>query len=57
MNQEDLVRVIAEPARRGKWQLVEGLVEQIIEDVGARARPACLCCHTFCWKRGTGAEV
>ncbi|MFN2123906.1 MAG: AAA family ATPase, partial [Candidatus Promineifilaceae bacterium] len=26
MRQEDLVRVIAEPAKRGGWQLVEGLV-------------------------------
>ena len=32
MRQEDLVRVIAEPAKRGSWQLVAGLVEQILED-------------------------
>ena len=30
MRQEDLVRVIAEPAKRGGWQFVDGLVEQIL---------------------------
>ncbi|MCO5195799.1 MAG: hypothetical protein M9930_21270, partial [Anaerolineae bacterium] len=34
MAQEDLVRVIFEPAQRGGWQLVDGLVEQILDDVG-----------------------
>ncbi len=34
MSQADIVRVIAEPAKRGNWQFVTGLVEQILEDVG-----------------------
>ncbi|MFN2104081.1 MAG: hypothetical protein ACK2UJ_04355 [Candidatus Promineifilaceae bacterium] len=35
MAEEDLVRVIAEPARRGGWQFVEGLVEQMVIDAGS----------------------
>ena len=34
MRQEEIVRVIAEPAKHGGWQFVEGLVEQILEDTG-----------------------
>ena len=34
MQQEDLVRVIAEPARIGGRALVSGLVEQFLSDVG-----------------------
>lgn len=34
LGQKDLVRVIAEPAKRGGWQFVEKLVELILSDAG-----------------------
>ncbi|MFN2161973.1 MAG: AAA family ATPase [Candidatus Promineifilaceae bacterium] len=57
MRQEDLVRVIAEPAKRGGWQLVEGLVEQILEDVAGEPGYLPLLSHalleTWELRRGT----
>ena len=57
MRQEDLVRVIAEPAKRGGWQLVEGLVEQILEDVAGEPGHLPLLSHalleTWELRRGT----
>jgi tetratricopeptide (TPR) repeat protein len=57
MRQEDLVRVIAEPAKRGGWQFVDGLVEQILEDVGREPGRLPLLSHalleTWELRRGT----
>lgn len=57
MRQEDLVRVVAEPARRGGWQLVEGLVEQILEDTAGEPGYLPLLSHalleTWDLRRGT----
>jgi tetratricopeptide (TPR) repeat protein len=57
MRQEDLVRVIAEPAKRGGWQFVDGLVEQILEDVGREPGRLPLLSHalleTWALRRGT----
>ncbi|MCO5206363.1 MAG: hypothetical protein M9928_15110 [Anaerolineae bacterium] len=33
MNQVELIRAIVEPARRNGWRFVDGLVEQIVDDV------------------------
>lgn len=33
MNQIELIRAIVEPARRNGWRFVDGLVEQIVDDV------------------------
>jgi len=57
MRQDDLVRVIAEPAKRGGWQFVEGLVEQILEDVAGEPGYLPLLSHalleTWELRRGT----
>ncbi len=57
MRQENLVRIIAEPAKRGAWQLVEGLVEQILEDAGGEPGQLPLLSHalleTWELRRGT----
>lgn len=57
MKPTDLVRVIAEPARRGGWQFIEGLVEQIITDVGHEPGRLPLLAHalreTWEQRRGT----
>jgi hypothetical protein len=59
MSQEDLVRVIAEPARLGGWQFVEGLVEQIIEDVGREPGRLPLLSHAQLetWERRRGVVM
>lgn len=51
--QEDLVRVIAGPAKRGGWQFVEGLVEEIVEDVGLEPGRLPLLSHALLetWER------
>ncbi len=56
MEQEELVRIIAEPAKRGNWQLVEGLVELILEDVGREPGRLPLLSHSLLetWKRRRG---
>jgi energy-coupling factor transporter ATP-binding protein EcfA2 len=57
LQQRDLVRVIAEPAKRGGWQFVEGLVEQILEDAGGEPGYLPLLSHalleTWDLRRGT----
>ncbi len=59
MRQEDLVRVIAEPARRGGWQFVNGLVEQILEDVGKEPGRLPLLSHALLetWERRRGTVM
>jgi WD40 repeat protein len=59
MSQEELVRVIAEPARRGNWQFVEGLVEQILEDVGQEPGRLPLLSHALLetWERRRGTVM
>jgi hypothetical protein len=59
MEQEDLVRVIAEPARLGNWQFVEGLVEQIVEDMGQEPGRLLLLSHALLetWDRRRGGVM
>ena len=59
MRQEDLVRVIAEPAKRGGWQFVDGLVEQILEDVGKEPGRLPLLSHALLetWDRRRGTVM
>ena len=56
MTQEDLVRVIAEPAQRCGWKFVQGLVEQIVEDVGREPGRLPLLSHALreTWERRRG---
>ena len=57
LQQRDVVRVIAEPAKRGGWQFVEGLVEQILEDAAGEPGYLPLLSHalleTWDLRRGT----
>lgn len=59
MRQEELVRVIAEPAKQGGWQFVEGLVEQILEDVGQEPGRLPLLSHALreTWERRRGTVM
>jgi len=59
LNQQELVRVIAEPAKQGKWQFVEGLVEQIIEDAGQEPGRLPLLSHALreTWERRRGMAM
>lgn len=59
MKQEELVRVIAEPAKRGGWQFVEGLVEQILEDAGQEPGRLPLLSHALreTWERRRGTVM
>ena len=59
MNQQELVRVIAEPARQGGWQFVEGLVEQILEDAGQEPGRLPLLSHALreTWERRRGVAM
>ena len=59
MKQEELVRVIAEPAKRGGWQFVEGLVEQILEDIGHEPGRLPLLSHALLetWERRRGTVL
>ena len=56
MKQDELVRIIAEPAKRGGWQFVEGLVEQILEDAGQEPGHLPLLSHALreTWERRRG---
>lgn len=53
MQQKDLVRVIMEPARIGGWAYVDGLVDQILKDVGREPGRLPLLSHALLetWKR------
>ncbi len=59
MNQANIVRVIAEPARRGGWQFVNGLVEQILENVGQEPGRLPLLSHALLetWERRRGVVM
>jgi energy-coupling factor transporter ATP-binding protein EcfA2 len=59
MNQADIVRVIAEPARRGGWQFVTGLVEQMVENVGQEPGRLPLLSHALLetWQRRRGVVM
>ncbi|MEM7115773.1 MAG: hypothetical protein AAF614_25255 [Chloroflexota bacterium] len=59
LKQEALVRVIAEPAKRGGWQFVEGLVEQILEDIGQEPGRLPLLSHALreTWERRRGTVM
>ncbi|MCO5189198.1 MAG: hypothetical protein M9918_13525 [Anaerolineae bacterium] len=59
MAQEDLVRVIFEPAQRGGWQLVDGLVEQILDDAGHEPGRLPLLSHALLetWERRRGVVM
>ena len=53
MEQEELVRVIMEPAKVGGWAFVDGLVEQILKDVGREPGRLPLLSHALLetWER------
>ena len=53
LSQADLVRVIAEPAQRGGWSFVQGLIEQFVLDVGEEPGRLPLLSHALdeTWKR------
>jgi energy-coupling factor transporter ATP-binding protein EcfA2 len=53
MSQADLVRVIAEPAKQGGWRFIEGLVEQMVDDVGREPGRLPLLSHALLetWQR------
>ncbi len=59
MDDESLVRVIAEPAKRGGWQFVEGLLEQIVDDVGQEPGRLPLLSHALLetWERRRGVTM
>jgi len=59
MNQQELVRIIMEPAKRGSWQFVEGLVEQILEDAGEEPGRLPLLSHALreTWERRRGVSM
>jgi formylglycine-generating enzyme required for sulfatase activity len=59
MSQADIVRVIAEPARRGGWQFVTGLVEQMVENVGQEPGRLPLLSHALLetWQRRRGVVM
>jgi len=59
MTEGELVRVIAEPAKRGGWQFVEGLVEQMLEDVGREPGRLPLLSHALreTWERRRGTVM
>ncbi|MCB8980699.1 MAG: hypothetical protein H6657_25085 [Ardenticatenaceae bacterium] len=59
MVEEDLVRVIAEPAKRSGWQFVEGLVEQFVADVGNEPGRLPLLSHALLetWERRHGVVM
>lgn len=59
MGQEDLVRVIAEPAKRGGWQFVERLVELIVRDVDREPGRLPLLSHALLetWERRRGTVM
>jgi WD40 repeat protein/energy-coupling factor transporter ATP-binding protein EcfA2 len=59
MAEEDLVRAIAEPAKRGGWQFVEGLVEQFVADVGKEPGHLPLLSHALLatWEQRRGVVM
>ena len=54
MNQDELRRVIEEPARRGGWQFEPGVVELFLRDVGNEPGALPLLSHALLetWSRG-----
>lgn len=59
MAEEDLVRAIVEPAKRGGWQFVEGLVEQFVADLGNEPGRLPLLSHALLatWERRRGVVM
>jgi hypothetical protein len=59
LDDESLVRVIAEPAKRGGWHFAQGLVEQIVEDVGREPGQLPLLSHALLetWNRRRGVVM
>ncbi len=59
LSESGLVRVIAEPAKRGGWQFAAGLVEQIVEDVGREPGRLPLLSHALLetWERRRGVVM
>lgn len=59
MKQEELVHVIADPAKRGGWHLVDGLMEQILEDAGQEPGRLPLLSHALreTWERRRGTVM
>ena len=59
LSEEELLQVIAEPAKRDNWQLLEGLLEQIVEDVGQEPGRLPLLSHALLetWERRRGTVM
>ena len=56
MNSNELLEAVIEPAKRGGWKFAEGLVEQILEDVGDEPGRLPLLSHALreTWERRRG---
>ncbi|MGE5374875.1 MAG: helix-turn-helix domain-containing protein, partial [Bacteroidota bacterium] len=56
MNEEELKRAIEEPARRGRWEFEEGLVDLLLHDVGREPGALPLLSHALLetWQRRRG---
>ncbi len=59
MSRDELFRVIVEPAARGNWQLQEGLVELMLDDVGSEPGALPLLSHALLetWRRRRGRTM
>ena len=59
MSEEELRRVIEEPAKRGGWELEPGLVEMLLQDVGDEPGALPLLSHALLetWKRRRGRTM
>jgi WD40 repeat protein/basic membrane lipoprotein Med (substrate-binding protein (PBP1-ABC) superfamily)/transcriptional regulator with XRE-family HTH domain len=56
MNEDELRRAIAEPARRGRWELEPGLVDLLLHDIGHEPGTLPLLSHALfeTWQRRRG---
>ncbi len=59
MNDEEMRRAIEEPARRGRWEFEEGLVDLILHDVGHEPGALPLLSHALLetWQRRQGRKM
>jgi tetratricopeptide (TPR) repeat protein len=59
MSQAELARAILEPAKRGRWQIQAGLVEQILDEVGGEPGALPLLSHALLetWLRRRGRTL
>ena len=59
MNADELRRAIEEPARRGRWELEEGLVDLLLREVGQEPGALPLLSHALLetWQRRRGRTL